>query len=115
MSWYLANGLLKVQEERMIATKELLKEIECSVPFPKKLFVDLVKQLAGKGNDAREKSDTNKHNLAERGKKMKKLALKVELLAENSQLVARLQLKVADCDVKLVTIRVVVLGSTKAL
>lgn len=75
-----------------------MNEVGCSAPVSRKGYADLVHQLAGAVRVAHLKSEVYRLELAERDGKIKKLNLKVQLLADGLEKVARLRTQMTKKD-----------------
>lgn len=68
-----------------------MKEVDCAVPVSKRGYVDLVQQLPLEVKKARRKFEFARRELVERHGKIKELNLKVQMLAHDSETLARIQ------------------------
>lgn len=103
-----AGNSAEVPKEILCVTRVLIKEIGCAMPVAIKGCVEMVQELTGEAKDARQKSEADMLTLAEHDEKVEELDLKVQLLPNDSQKVARLQAKVTAFDVHLTGMRVAV-------
>lgn len=65
-----------------------MRKIGCAVPVSKKSYLRLVLHQAGEVKVARRKPEFDGRELAERDGKLEELCLKVQLLADDSKMMA---------------------------
>lgn len=99
--WDQAADSIEVLEEHSSTFRALIDDTGSAVPVSKTEYVDLVQRLAGEVKDARQKSEADERKLAERDTKNEELNLKVQLLADDSEKIARFQAKVTTRNVEL--------------
>lgn len=85
------------------------------MPITKKAYINFAQLLTGQENGARGKLEVDNGKRGERNEKIVEFRLKVQLMANASQVVARIQSQVIVRDVEMTAMHVAMLRSTKSV